>query len=624
MDDSDYADSDYEYDDDDGEPMSEDEGGDDYGFEPSADHMTSSQKAPYSVLNKEELRAQRQKAIDAVTSVLGIPDEEAARVLRKYKWDVSRVHEEWFADTDAVRESVGLLDEVPSTSQGKQEATCSICFDNFRSKDMLSASCGHLFCKDCYKGYLNEHISSGPACLDLRCPIPGCKACVPVEIVHKVCAKEMVAKYEEFALRSFIDDNRKVSWCTGGGCENAIYCRVDRGSEDALDVICNCGASFCFNCKEEAHRPVQCDTVKKWITKNSAESENLNWIMANTKPCPKCHRPIEKNQGCMHMTCSQCRFEFCWLCSGAWAEHGERTGGYYACNRYDSAKRKGDYDDETKRRENAKQSLERYMHYYERWDAHERARQAARESKEAISQTEMERLSDLSKTPTSQLRYIPDAWDQIIECRRILKWTYAYGYYHFMEDTPEADRQRTFFEFLQGDAERSLDNLHEMAEKKLKDLVGDPAQAYVAPSSPPRDEASFSEFRKKLIGLTDVTKGFFDKLVKQLETGFENLERIYSGERDVMAAAAASGAGGAGPSTSNGAAAAADERSALEVRGKGRRGKRGRTGAASVDEEIDMMAEQGFWSCPHCTFANDNMQATQCSMCEQPRNGAAR
>ena len=35
----------------------------------------------------------------------------------------------------------------------------------------------------------------------------------------------------------------------------------------------------------------------------SAESENMNWILANTKPCPKCSRPIEKNQGCMHTTC---------------------------------------------------------------------------------------------------------------------------------------------------------------------------------------------------------------------------------------------------------------------------------------------------------------------------------
>lgn len=49
---------------------------------------------------------------------------------------------------------------------------------------------------------------------------------------------------------------------------------------------------------------------------------------------PLLRRPIEKNQGCMHMTCSQCRHEFCWLCQGPWAEHGERTGGFYNCNRW--------------------------------------------------------------------------------------------------------------------------------------------------------------------------------------------------------------------------------------------------------------------------------------------------
>ena len=79
---------------------------------------------------------------------------------------------------------------------------------------------------------------------------------------------------------------------------------------------------------------VDCATVNMWLRKNSAESENANWILANTKPCPKCKRPIEKAQGCMHMVCSQCRSEFCWLCLGNWADHGERTGGYYSCNRY--------------------------------------------------------------------------------------------------------------------------------------------------------------------------------------------------------------------------------------------------------------------------------------------------
>jgi hypothetical protein len=34
---------------------------------------------------------------------------------------------------------------------------------------------------------------------------------------------------------------------------------------------------FFFQCTEEAHRPVDCATVSKWILKNSAESENMNW-----------------------------------------------------------------------------------------------------------------------------------------------------------------------------------------------------------------------------------------------------------------------------------------------------------------------------------------------------------
>jgi len=32
---------------------------------------------------------------------------------------------------------------------------------------------------------------------------------------------------------------------------------VERGPDEPLDVICSgCGTTFCFNCKEEAHRPV--------------------------------------------------------------------------------------------------------------------------------------------------------------------------------------------------------------------------------------------------------------------------------------------------------------------------------------------------------------------------------
>ena len=46
------------------------------------------------------------------------------------------------------------------------------------------------------------------------------------------------------------------------------------------------------------------------------------------------------------ITCqAPCRHEFCWLCTGPWKDHGERTGGFYACNRFEAARAAGEIND---------------------------------------------------------------------------------------------------------------------------------------------------------------------------------------------------------------------------------------------------------------------------------------
>lgn len=37
--------------------------------------------------------------------------------------------------------------------------------------------------------------------------------------------------------------------------------------------------------------------------------------------CPACRTKVEKNEGCNHMTCIYCKYEFCWFCRG-WAGPG--------------------------------------------------------------------------------------------------------------------------------------------------------------------------------------------------------------------------------------------------------------------------------------------------------------
>ena len=159
-------------------------------------------------------------------------------------------------------------------------------------------------------GYAENSISEGPGCLSLRCADPSCKAAVEEDMILALVSPEARLRYQRYALRSYVEDNRKAKWCPAPGCDFAA--EYIPGSA-TFDIVCRCGHPFCWNCLEEVHRPVECVTVGQWMVKNSAESENMNWILANAKPCPKCKRPIEKNQGCMHMSCTPpCKFEFCW------------------------------------------------------------------------------------------------------------------------------------------------------------------------------------------------------------------------------------------------------------------------------------------------------------------------
>ncbi|KAH9727704.1 putative E3 ubiquitin-protein ligase ARI7 [Citrus sinensis] len=423
--------------------------------------VVRAEKHSYTVLREADIKCQQEDDITKVSTVLSISRVDASILLRHYNWSVSKVHDAWFADEDAVRKSVGFLDKPVVEFSNAREPTCGICFDTYSCDKVVSAACGHPFCRACWRGYIGATVNDGPGCLMLRCPDPSCCAAVGQDMIDMLASDEDKKKYSRYLLRSYVEDNRKTKWCPAPGCEHAIDFAAGSGN---FDVSCLCSYNFCWNCTEEAHRPVDCGTVAKWILKNCAESENMNWILANSKPCPKCKRPIEKNQGCMHMTCSPpCKFEFCWLCLGAWSDHGERTGGFYACNRYETAKQQGD----------------------------------------------LEKLSDIQCTPESQLKFIIDAWLQIVECRRVLKWTYAYGYY-----LPEHEHaKRQFFEYLQGEAESGLERLHQCAEKELLQFLNDESQS-----------KEFNDFRTKLAGLTSVTKNYFENLVRALENGLADVD----------------------------------------------------------------------------------------------------
>ncbi|KAL1839319.1 hypothetical protein VTJ49DRAFT_1647 [Mycothermus thermophilus] len=67
--------------------------------------------------------------------------------------------------------------------------------------------------------------------------------------------------------------------------------------------------------RERAERDKEQKRLKDLAKRRKQEEEaSAKTVNQTTKPCPGCRAPIEKNQGCQHMTCSKCKHEFCWDC----------------------------------------------------------------------------------------------------------------------------------------------------------------------------------------------------------------------------------------------------------------------------------------------------------------------
>ena len=115
---------------------------------------------------------------------------------------------------------------------------------------------------------------------------------------------------------------------------------------------------------------------------------------------------------------------------GDWKEHGSATGGYYQCNKYDTAKKSGDQTiiSKEKKIDDAKNELKKYMFYFERFNNHERSEKHAKELLPSIK-SKIELLHQIKHYPLSELEFLVESLNEVVQCRQVLKWSYAFGYF---------------------------------------------------------------------------------------------------------------------------------------------------------------------------------------------------
>lgn len=286
-------------------------------------------------------------------------------------------------------------EETPGSTSGAAPtptAECPVCWEDVHPAKLFSLPCGHGVCLRCWRSHLATSLQTeGSSCVSLRCPAAPCSQVVDEETWSLLCPPPELARYRQFLLESFVERSLHLRFCSNPrGCNLAI-----RYTGPKRDVQCACGHRMCFACSGDAHWPLPCAMMEAWRRRADADGAAARWLLGNTKRCPQCRVHIEKNEGCLHMTCARCRHQFCWNCKRPWSTHGANTGGYYRCNLYDPQRHVERYDDlprpadgvaaravrrlqlgTSPRADDAASrdaSLHRYMHFLDRYETQGRA-----------------------------------------------------------------------------------------------------------------------------------------------------------------------------------------------------------------------------------------------------------
>lgn len=267
--------------------------------------------------------------VEDLSETLSLGFEDAHLLLVSYRYKAERAMDAYFESPDTTLAAAGLTikpgssgpcgssgdarPDFPNGTSATDTFECAICMDCFPFKDGDALPCSDWLCNDCWKAYVQTQFRSGKTAAVLST----CSACgerMRARIWNKYLPKRDAARLSERQTQHYVEQTSATRSCPGVGCKRlATYPkRVVR------EIQCHCGTQWCFGCGHEWHSPLTCQEIQAWMSTSGKHSEDLQWILANSKPCPRCNRPIEKNEGCKHMTCGKdgspgCGYDFCWV-----------------------------------------------------------------------------------------------------------------------------------------------------------------------------------------------------------------------------------------------------------------------------------------------------------------------
>lgn len=359
-------------------------------------------------MTQDEVRELMKKTVQQVSGALSLEQDWAEHLLVHCLWDVDRVVQRFTDDDEALFLEAGLKVHNAASSGSKENlSSCPVCL-NPGSESTPALSCGHYCCQSCWEEYLTSRIEQNLV-MSCNCPITDCSAQPTSQFYRSVLRdQDTINKYEAALLRGYVESCLNLTWCTNpSGCDR-ILLKENLGNAGTCS---ECRWSSCFNCNfPEAHFPCSCSHMTRWVDDGgfyegmSVEAQSKHLAKLISKRCPNCSTAIEKNEGCLHMTCAKCSHGFCWRCLKPWKPTHKD---YYNCSASVSrAARQG----------------KKFQDFNEKCTFHHQAKDFALGL--------VRRLSTLTDSvPMRSLSFAMESCRVLVQSRKVLAYSCVYSYY---------------------------------------------------------------------------------------------------------------------------------------------------------------------------------------------------
>ena len=196
---------------------------------------------------------------------------------------------------------------------------CPICSIPFPKPSKQFPSCPCSFCQDCITGWALEQLSHLDTTMNslIKCPQMACPHKYPLsDYISLMDSAQIVMIYDALA-KKYCQNSSDIRSCPNAKCSNYSFI-----SGKACDEFVKCSS-----CNQEWEDYSQYTTIKRteiffrdFLSKRNEFSSSF-FEEIFTDLCPNCDVHIQKNGGCVHMTCSKCHYQFCWLCKQQWIGH---------------------------------------------------------------------------------------------------------------------------------------------------------------------------------------------------------------------------------------------------------------------------------------------------------------